>query len=93
MLIYYNEEYIIINKCKVTTFSSISWQTKVKLLLWTLCHDKQMLIYYNEQYIMLTNVKLLHWRVYHEKELLWCYNEQYNMINKCYVITMNIMSW
>jgi len=66
MLIYYNEVYIMINTCKVTTLSSISCQTNVKLFLWKLCHDKQILIYYNEQYIMLTNVKLLHWRVYHD---------------------------
>jgi len=93
MLIYYNEEYIIIHKCKFTTLRSISWQTIVKLLLWTLCHDKQMLIYYNEQYIILTNVRLLQWRLYQDKEMLCCYNEQYIMINKCYVISMNIMSW
>ena len=53
MLNYYNEEYIMINKCKVTTMSSISWQTNVKLLQWTVYHDKQMLSYYIEQYIMI----------------------------------------
>jgi len=39
MLGYYNEEYVMIKN--------------VKLLQWTVCHDKQMLGYYNEQYVMI----------------------------------------
>jgi len=53
MLRYYNEQYIMINKCEVTTMKNLSRKTNVNLLHWTLYHDKQMLIYYNEVYIMI----------------------------------------